>query len=179
MTFLQSSANGSPSMSIVRIFFNYFFQISNKETRFLLFKKSCPTSDDYDQSNRTFRVVGYRNPSDLPNRISSAQCQSLDETRSWQWYQGHLTQVNSDSFLWFKFILKTFGLFSAKYKIEDENKSRPSNYKTNTTLTIHDIRPEDISSSYICVAINFMGQSEAAIDLQGLSVFISFNFNTW
>ena len=69
-------------------------------------------------------------------------------------------------------------MFSAKYKIEDENKSWSSNYKTNTTLTIHDIRPEDIRCSYICVAINFMGQTEASIDLQGLLVFISFNFKT-
>ena len=61
-----------------------FFQIYIKKHVFFYLKKSCPTSDDYDQSNRTFRVDGYRNPSDLSNRISSAQCQSLDETRSSQ-----------------------------------------------------------------------------------------------
>ena len=124
-----------------------FFQIYIKKHVFFYLKKSCPTSDDYDQSNRTFRFVGYRNPSDLSNRISSAQYQSLDETRSWQWYQGHLTQVIAISFCDFNSFLKTFQLFSAKYKMEDENRSRPSNYKTNTTLTIHDIRPEDIRCS--------------------------------
>ncbi|EFX72992.1 hypothetical protein DAPPUDRAFT_253828 [Daphnia pulex] len=50
-----------------------------------------------------------------------------------------------------------------KYSVKDEKLNSPSNYKTNTMLTIHDIQPEDVRNSYICVAVNLMGQAEASI----------------
>ncbi|XP_046638076.1 opioid-binding protein/cell adhesion molecule homolog [Daphnia pulicaria] len=56
---------------------------------------------------------------------------------------------------------------STKYSVKDVRLNSPSNYKTNTTLTIHDIQPEDIRNSYICVAVNFLGQAEASIAFYG------------
>ena len=64
---------------------------------------------------------------------------------------------------------------SAKYSVKDERLNSPSNYETNTTLTIHDIQPEDIQSSYICVAVNYMGQAEASIQFYGSTAYISFH----
>lgn len=63
--------------------------------------------------------------------------------------------------------LKTDLNYSTKYSVKDVRLNSPSNYKTNTTLTIHDIQPEDIRNSYICVAVNFLGQAEASIPFYG------------